>query len=79
VQNPIVHAKVPTMADNVYRVIKTPHGGYCVERTQPGEPPMLTGDFGSRGAAYSWIDQDKEHASASRQWWRFWSPASRSR
>ena len=61
------------MADTAYRVIPTPLGGYHVERTKQGQPPEVTGDFGSRGAAFSWIDQDKEQMRPPRQWWRFWS------
>jgi hypothetical protein len=67
------------MEDTAYRVIQTPQGGYSVERTKPGESPEVTGDFGSRSAAYSWIDQDKERTLAARRWWHFLSqrPAKR--
>ena len=67
------------MSDTAYRVIQTPQGGYSVERTKPGQPPELTGDFGSRSAAYSWIDQDKERALAARRWWHFLSQRPRRR
>jgi len=33
---------------------------------------VCTRDFPSRGAAYGWIDQDKEQTHAPWQWWPLW-------
>ena len=59
------------MTETVYRVIRHVRGFY-VEVSKPGEPVRVTDNFANIGAAYSWIDQEKEQdRSLRRPWLRF--------